>query len=98
MNREHQDKMKLLEQKIFRELPRSNLIVRACIDAGHNYDWTQREMLLEMVVALAEANKQLTDQIIQSHMINPKPMVIHCTPEQAALLIQSIEIKRMGTE
>jgi len=91
----HQARMEQLEQKVFRELVLENVIVRAVTDHGHYNSLTQYDMLLEMVVALAETNKQLTDQIIQGYSMMPKPMVIHCTPEQAALLMQPGEIKRM---
>jgi hypothetical protein len=100
MNTEHSTRMKQLEVKVFHELPRSNLIVRAVFDAGRYQDWTQYDMLLEMVVALAESNKQTLEMIMQiKQNMPPAPLVIRCTPEQAAEFFKGIEpgeVKQTG--
>lgn len=93
-----QERMKQLEQKVFRELVLENTIVRAVADHGRYNSLTQYDMLLEMVVALAENNKHLTNQIIDAYQCIPKPIMIHCTPEQAAKLMERIEPCEITTD
>lgn len=80
-----------LEIAVFQDLYRTDPIVSAIIKAGSRQRKSKHQMLLEMVVALAEVKTQLSQHILDLNTMSAKPMVIHCTPEQAADLMKSIE-------